>query len=100
MTTDSTHLEREILIPLSQSVDKNPNQENEPHGVFKQIESSNHLESGNLYAIGGMTEENLFYLAYGRAFPNNYIVIKGLCYQRPLYVFTGIIQSQSAGTTG
>ena len=100
MTTDSTYLEGDILIPLSQSVDKNANQENEPRGIFKQIASSNHLESGNLYAIGSMTEENLFYLAYGSAFPNNYIVIKGLRYQRPLYVFAGIIQSQSAGSTG
>jgi hypothetical protein len=92
MTTDSTYLEGDILIPLSQSVDKNANQENESHGLFKQIESSNHLEAGNLYAIGSMTEENVFYVAYGRAFPNNYIVIKGLRYQRPLYVFSGVIQ--------
>src|SRR4028119_909093 len=91
-TTDPTYLEGDILIALSQSVDKNANQENEPHGVFKQIESSDHLEAGNLYAIGGMPEENLFYLAYGSAFPNNYIRIKGLRYQRPLYVFSGVCE--------
>ena len=79
-----------IALQLSHPVDRSTNPDNEAYGLFQRIESTNHLDPDQLYAIGSLTEEHVYYIGYGSAIRRNHI-IKGLGYQKPLYVFNGTI---------